>query len=124
MEAAGSPRGGGGGGCWHRMVLRPDLDRNAAMRGMWAASEADEARLRLREQVRVAVQRSLTDRQREAVELYFFQGLTQAEVAARLGVSQQVIHRRIYGARRNGRLVGGAIQRLRAALAAAEEDTP
>lgn len=87
---------------------------------MWSEPH-DESRARLHERLRQAISESLTDKQREAVELYFFEGLPQDEIARRLGVSQQVIHRRIYGARRSGRVVGGAIRRLRAVLA---EGTP
>ena len=103
---------------WHRLVLRPDLDRNTAESGLWSGSLGgeDEARLQLRERVREAVAEALTDKQRAAVELYFFEGLPQAEVARRLGVSQQVVQRCLYGARRGGRVVGGAIPRLRAVL--------
>ena len=82
----------------YRLVFRPDLDRNPASGGLWGDPH-DEARSRLHERVREAVSASLTDKQREAVELYFFEGLPQDEVARRLGVSQQVVHRRIYGAR-------------------------
>ena len=67
--------------------------------------------------VRHAVGTVLTDKQREAVELFFFEGLSQSEIARRLGVSQQVIQKRLYGAPRRGAVVGGAIARLREALA-------
>jgi RNA polymerase sigma factor (sigma-70 family) len=70
----------------------------------------------LDEEVRNAVETALTGKQREVVELFFFEGLSQSEIARRLGVSQQVIQKRIYGANRGGVLVGGAIARLRAAL--------
>lgn len=102
----------------HRLVFRPDLDRNAAGVGLWT-DQHDAARSALHERLRAAVEEALTDKQRAAVELYFFEGLPQEEVARRLGVSQQVIHRRIYGARRGGAVVGGAIRRLRAALSEA-----
>lgn len=55
----------------------------------------------------------LTERQRRLVELYFFQGRTQTEIAAQLGVSQQAVSRQLFGVLRQGRRVGGAIQRLR-----------
>lgn len=71
----------------------------------------------LDEQVRHAVETALTDKQREAIELFFFEGLSQSEIARRLGVSQQVIQKRIYGANRGGVLVGGALAKLREALA-------
>lgn len=71
----------------------------------------------LDEQIRLAVETALTDKQREAIELFFFEGLSQSEIARRLGVSQQVIQKRIYGANRGGVLVGGALARLREALA-------
>jgi DNA-directed RNA polymerase specialized sigma24 family protein len=101
-----------------RLIYRPCLDANPDHRGLW--SEADQLspeRQRLHDLLREALQSALTDKQRIAVELYFFEGLSQDDIARRLGVSQQVIHRRLYGDRRNGRIVGGAISRLRAALA-------
>ncbi|MBI2390641.1 MAG: helix-turn-helix domain-containing protein [Deltaproteobacteria bacterium] len=71
----------------------------------------------LDQQVRHAVATALTDKQREAIELFFFEGLSQSEIARKLGVSQQVIQKRIYGANRGGVVIGGALARLREALA-------
>ncbi len=67
--------------------------------------------------VRHAVATALTAKQREAVEAFFFEGLSQSEIARRLGVSQQVIQKRLFGAPRGGVIVGGAIAKLREALA-------
>jgi RNA polymerase sigma factor (sigma-70 family) len=67
--------------------------------------------------VREAVATALTPKQREVVEAYFFEGLSQSEIARRLGISQQVVHKRLYGVVRNGRAMGGAIRRLREVLA-------
>ena len=55
----------------------------------------------------------LTDRQRQIVELYFFDGATQEAIAEALGISQQAVSRQLFGVVRNGRRVGGAINRLR-----------
>jgi DNA-directed RNA polymerase specialized sigma24 family protein len=74
----------------------------------------DEA---LEDAVRHAVENALTPKQREAVELFFFEGLSQSEIGRRLGVSQQVVQKRLYGVRRGGIIVGGALARLREALA-------
>ncbi len=71
--------------------------------------------------VRRAVATALTDKQRETVELFFFEGLSQSEIARRLGISQQVVQRRIYGVRRAGVVVGGALARLRQVLAPMSE---
>lgn len=68
--------------------------------------------------VRRAVATALTEKQRQAVELFFFEGLSQSEIARRTGVSQQVIQKRLYGAPRRGVVVGGALSKLREALAA------
>lgn len=111
MMEASRARGDGS----HRLVYRPDLDRNATGRGLWS-EPIDEGRDALHAQVRAAIASALTEKQRQAIELYFFDGLSQQEIADRLGVSQQVIHRRIYGARRGGRIVGGALRKLRVAL--------
>ncbi|MCB9755622.1 MAG: sigma-70 family RNA polymerase sigma factor [Myxococcales bacterium] len=102
-----------------RTVYWPDMERVPATSALWSAAE-DAARQQLARRraraVRLAIATALTARQREAIELYFFEGLSQQAIARRLGVSQQVIHRRIHGARRGGRQVGGALARLRAAL--------
>ena len=63
------------------------------------SNEVDEA-------VREAIATTLTPKQREAVELFFFEGLSQSEIARRLGVSQQVIQKRIFGDPRRGVVVG------------------
>ena len=66
--------------------------------------------------VRTAVQTALTSKQREAIELFFFEGLSQSEIARRLGISQQVVQKRIFGVQRQGVIVGGALARLRQVL--------
>jgi RNA polymerase sigma-70 factor (ECF subfamily) len=71
------------------------------------------------EALRQAITRALTPRQREAVELHFLEGLSQSEIARRLGITQQVVHKRIYGVDRRGKRIGGALQKLRRALAQA-----
>jgi len=78
----------------------PDPDKVAARREVLAG---------LAEVVRTG----LTDKQRRIVELYFYEGRTQQDVAAELGVSQQVVSRQLFGVLRNGRRIGGAVARLR-----------
>jgi DNA-directed RNA polymerase specialized sigma24 family protein len=103
----------------HREVLRADFDRFEDGRGLWGGGEGDAAAGDgLRDAVRAAVATALTSKQREVVEACFFEGLSQGEVARRLGIAQQVVQKRLYGAPRDGRLVGGAMARLREALAA------
>lgn len=70
-----------------------------------------------RERVREAVRSALTPRQRQTVELHFFEGLSQSEIARRLGITQQVVHKSIYGVERRGKRIGGALAKLRRALA-------
>jgi RNA polymerase sigma factor (sigma-70 family) len=95
----------------------PDLDRFDGSRHLYHDDPPEsEARARLHEALRHAVTTALTDKQREAVEAHFFEGLSQGEIARRLGVSQQVIQKRIYGAGRSGKTVGGALRKLREAL--------
>jgi DNA-directed RNA polymerase specialized sigma24 family protein len=101
-----------------REVLRADLDRFEQGQALWGDREGETAAGEtLRDAVRAAVAAALTDKQREVVEACFFEGLSQGEVARRLGIAQQVVQKRLYGAPRGGRLVGGAMARLREALA-------
>lgn len=76
----------------------------------------DRARWRQRaaRELRLLVAGGLTDRQRQIVEMYFFAGRTQVEIAAELGISQQAVSRQLFGVVRRGQRVGGAIKRLRA----------
>lgn len=82
-----------------------------------APVDLDPERARVRSEVlrglADVVQSSLTQKQRVIVERYFYDGCTQQEIAAELGISQQVVSRQLFGVVRNGRRVGGAIQRLR-----------
>ena len=64
------------------------------------------------------VRTGLTAKQREIVQLYFYDGCSQVEIAARLGISQQVVSRQLFGVVRDGRRIGGAIARLRKACVA------
>ncbi|MCB9597082.1 MAG: sigma-70 family RNA polymerase sigma factor [Sandaracinaceae bacterium] len=98
-----------------RELLLADLDRidpDALL--WWPPSSPDPARARL---VRDALVACLTDRQRDVVTAYFFEGRSQSEIARSLGVRQQVVHKHIFGVRRRGRHVGGALKRLAAWLA-------
>jgi RNA polymerase sigma factor (sigma-70 family) len=105
-----------------RVRLSADPERLAGAHPLWENQDSsDDAtaapRADLRDAVRDAVAHELTAKQREVVEAYFFEGLSQGDIARRLGISQQVVQKRLYGAPRGGKLVGGAIHRLRDALA-------
>src|SRR5687768_8167480 len=79
--------------------------------------DEDPARAAVRDEMldllRQLVETRLTVRQREIVELYFTDGLSQAEIAAQLGIAQQVVSKQLFGVMRNGKRIGGAIRRLR-----------
>lgn len=81
--------------------------------------ERDPQRASAVARLRFALDHCLTERQREAIELHFFEGLSQSEIGRRLGISQQVVHKRIYGVDRRGKRIGGALAKLRHALAGA-----
>ena len=99
------------------MVFLADLSAVPEGAGLWGGA-TDEARDALCDRVRGALVEALTEKQREAVELYFFEGLSQCDIAARLGLSQQVVHKRLFGDVREGRPVGGALRKLRERLEA------
>ena len=98
-----------------RVRLCAALDHVAADSSLWGA--ADDSHDDLCDAVRRAVAAVLSDRQREIVEWHFFEGVSQGEIARRLGVSQQVVQKSLYGVTRRGRAIGGSLRRLREALA-------
>lgn len=81
------------------------------------ATTLDPEQLRARKEalagIAEIVRSGLTDKQRRIVELYFYDGRTQQEIAAELGISQQVVSRQLFGVLRDGRRIGGAIARMR-----------
>jgi DNA-directed RNA polymerase specialized sigma24 family protein len=97
--------------------LVESLDRVEATSTPWSRGSSDPGRQALAVALRRAIERDLTDKQREVVDAYFFLGESQGEIARRLGITQQVVQKRLFGATRGSKLVGGAIARLRQALA-------
>ena len=106
---------------WEVQLDPGDLDRFPAAQGLWHEDDED---LRLRTRARRRADRLmspvlalvddiLTDRQREAVRLYFLCDKTQEEVAEIMGINRRVVSQHLFGIRRNGRQIGGAISRLR-----------
>lgn len=99
-----------------REVLWADFDSLSSERLLWGCEvgEPIDERDAL---VRRAVVEALSQKQREVVEAFFFEGLSQGDIARKLGISQQVVHKRIYGVRRRGKQIGGALRRLHTVLA-------
>ncbi|MDA0334046.1 MAG: sigma factor-like helix-turn-helix DNA-binding protein [bacterium] len=106
---------------WEVQLDPADLDRYSAAAGIWHEDDEDQ-RLRHRGRERterllpsiMALVGNLSQRQREAVMLYFLHDKTQEEVAEIMGINRRVVSQHLFGIRRNGRQVGGAISRLRA----------
>ena len=69
----------------------------------------DEAVDRIKELIRIR----LTTRQRQIIEMYFYENKTQQEIAETLGINQQVVSKHLFGVLRDGRQVGGAVRKLR-----------
>ena len=65
------------------------------------------------EQIHDLIQSRLTSKQQEIVQMYFYEDKTQEEIAHELGISQQVVSKQLFGVLREGRRVGGAMQKLR-----------
>ncbi|MBL4632576.1 MAG: hypothetical protein JKY56_01815 [Kofleriaceae bacterium] len=97
-----------------RLVLWPDMDLLSSDLLLWYGG--CETAVELADDVRAAVVSELSPRQRQVVEGCFFEGLSQPQLSAKLGISQQVIHKCLYGTRREGKMVGGALKKLRGAL--------
>ena len=62
------------------------------------------------------IDKALTPRQREIVHLYFFEQMTEGEIAKRLGISVPSVSQHLFGKSRGGKIVGGAIPKLRKTL--------
>lgn len=112
---------------WEISAAPEFIEGVAAESAMWFETEEDrERRYALQEffqEVMPAVQEviedCLTRRQREILALYYFDGMTQQDIAAALDLTQSTVSRHLFGTVRNGKRVGGAVPKLRKAI---EED--
>ena len=97
-----------------------DLDRFPADSSPWFESGDDRSRrdgheqqmLQFMEPVMDLITTSLTQRQREAMLLYFLHDKTQEEVGQIMGISRRVVSQHLFGICRNGKHVGGAIKKI------------
>jgi DNA-binding CsgD family transcriptional regulator len=88
--------------------------------GPWAGAPPDdaaEARLRVKEEMRLVLhvmvmEAAFTKRQRKILELYYFEGHTQAEIARALGITQPTVVQHLSGKKRGDKHVGGALNKL------------
>lgn len=63
--------------------------------------------------VREIIEEELTPIQRRCVWLYFFEDKTQEEIASILGISRRVVSQHLFGVKRDGKQIGGAINKIR-----------
>jgi predicted transcriptional regulator len=109
---------------WEVQASADYLENVSVERALWYETESDrERRYAMKDfyqsvlpTVREVLSGALTARQREVVELYFFLGKTQEDIAVVLDLSQSTVSRHLFGTMRNGKRVGGAIPKLRKAM--------
>lgn len=103
----------------YRVLCRYSEEQGLWYEAPWEAELRHRAVRRIAEAmstVRGLVERALTERQREVVQLYFYEKKTQHEVAELLGISVASVSQHLFGKRRGDRVVGGAIPKLRREL--------
>lgn len=105
---------------WEIPMEPHKLDAFSTGRALWRPSrhvpEGPSKHAQKRELVQALlrfIEDELTTRQRDCVRLYFFEGLSQQEVAEALGISRRVVSQHLFGIHRNGQQVGGAMKRIR-----------
>ena len=106
---------------WEVQLDPADLDSYPTEAGLWHETRDDQyQRQRLELAYRQAmaplmhlISTALTSRQREATLLYFLCDKTQEEVAESMGIPRRGVSQHIFGICRNGKRVGGAIEKLR-----------
>jgi RNA polymerase sigma factor (sigma-70 family) len=106
---------------WEVILDQSDLEQIPDNRGIWFESgddredryEIEDRNLDLAQSVYHSILGSLTEKQREAVMLYFEYGKTQQEISAILGMSRRAVSQHLFGITRNGKCIGGAVKKMR-----------
>ncbi len=112
---------------WEVRFDQESLARLSTEAALYYESEQEAELRRQRDQwiaelmpvIRQFMAQILTARQCEIVELYFFQGKTECEIGDLLGISAVTVSQHLFGKTRDGKLIGGAIPKLRKKLIAA-----
>lgn len=106
---------------WEVCLDPGDLDKYANEAGLWFETSADgKERLRREEHSRQSMQpimdiisQILTQKQLQALMLYYLHQKTQEEVAQLMGISRRVVSQHLFGICRDGKQVGGALKKIR-----------
>jgi DNA-directed RNA polymerase specialized sigma subunit len=102
--------------------VEPDLlDRFSEQDAIWYETE-DEREQRYQKEDRKfqilpvimeIIENELTDMQKTCIKMHFINEKTREEVANSLGISRRVVTQHIYGIRRQGKRVGGGIEKIK-----------
>ncbi len=105
---------------WEIPVPPEFFDQLTTEDHLWYQTSSDEythirhiKRRKVLKQIRQIISKELTDRQNDCVKLYFYEGKTQEEIGEILGISRRVVSQHLFGVTRDGRRVGGAINKIR-----------
>ncbi len=110
---------------WEVQAPTGYLESVPSTRAMWYETEVDRERRHALQEFFQAVLPAVTDlvdveltsRQRQILKMYYFEGKTQEEIAEQLCLTQSTVSRHLFGTVRGGKRVGGAIPKLRKAVA-------
>jgi DNA-directed RNA polymerase specialized sigma24 family protein len=102
--------------------VEPDLlDRFSEQDAIWYETE-DEREQRYQKEdkkfqilpvIMEIIENELTDMQKTCIKMHFIHEKTREEVANTLGISRRVVTQHIYGIRRQGKRVGGGIEKIK-----------
>jgi len=106
---------------WEIPTKTEFLENLPSERALWYETDEDrERRWALQEffqavlpAVEELVRANLTKRQQQILRMYYFENMTQEDIAAALDLTQSTVSRHLFGTTRNGKKVGGAIPKLR-----------
>lgn len=106
---------------WEIPTKTEFLENLPSERALWYETDEDrERRWALQEffqavlpAVEELVRANLTKRQQQILRMYYFESMTQEDIAAALDLTQSTVSRHLFGTTRSGKKVGGAIPKLR-----------
>ena len=106
---------------WEVQFDQADLERFSNESNIWFETKEDQEDRYQREnmvndlanKIYGILPEFLTQRQYEVVILYFLQRKTQQEISAIMGISRRVVSQHLFGIYRNGKHIGGAVNKLR-----------